>query len=62
MYFLERREPVSMPNILGGTSQPVPTYRWKAIFFCVEKAPLEDILSKLDRKNYRITTNTEVSQ
>ena len=37
-----------MPNILGGTSQPVPTYRWKAIFFCVEKAPLEDILSKLD--------------
>ena len=62
MYFLERREPVAMPNILGGTSQPVPTYRWKAIFFCVEKAPLEDTLSKLDRKNYRITTNTEVSQ
>lgn len=62
MYFLERREPVAMPNILGGTSQPVPTYRWKAIFFCVEKASLEDILSKLDRKNYRITTNTEVSQ
>ena len=57
MYFLERREPVSMPNILGGTSQPVPTYRWKAIYYCVERWPLEDLLSKLDKNNYRITTN-----
>ncbi len=55
MYFLERR--VSMPNILGGTSQPVHTYRWKAIYYCVERWPLEAVLAKMDQKNYRITTN-----
>lgn len=57
MYFLERREPVVRPNILGNKSFPVETYRWKAIYVCPERWPLEDILSKLDRKNYRIISN-----
>jgi len=46
-----------MPNILGNKSFPVYTYRWKAIYTCPERWPLEDILSRLDRKNYRITSN-----
>ena len=28
MFFLERKEPVAMPNVLGNTSQPVRTYRY----------------------------------
>ena len=57
VFFLERREPIAMPNTLGNTSQPVPTYRWKAIYTCPERWPLELILFKLDQKKYRITTN-----
>jgi hypothetical protein len=57
MYFLERREPVAMPNILGNTSQPVHTYRWKIIYTCPERLPLEDILRGLDEDKYRITSN-----
>ena len=57
MYFLERREPVSMPCVIGNANFPLPTYRWKAIATCKEKEPLEEILSTLDRKNYRITDN-----
>jgi hypothetical protein len=57
MYFLERREPVAMSNILGNTSQPVHTYRWKAIYTCPERWPLEDILGGLDKEKYRITSN-----
>lgn len=37
MFFLERKEPVAMPNVLGNTSQPVHTYRWKAIYTCPER-------------------------
>ncbi len=59
MYFLERREQVAMPNILGNRSFPVYTYRWKAIYTCPERWPLEDLLSKLDHKNYRITSNRQ---
>lgn len=57
MFFLERKEPVVMPNILGNKSQPVPTYRWKAIYSCVERSPLELLLSKMDSKTHRITSN-----
>jgi hypothetical protein len=57
VYFLERREPVAMPNTLGNTSQPVHTYRWKAIYTCPERWPLEGILNRLDKDNYRITSN-----
>ena len=57
MYFLERKEPYSMPNVLGNASQPVPTYRWKAIYTCPERGPLDLILQSLDAKKYRITSN-----
>jgi len=57
MYFLERKEPYAMPNILGNCSMPVHTYRWKAIAVCEEKGPLEKELSKLNKDNYRITNN-----
>lgn len=57
MFFLERREPVVLPNILGNTSQPVPTYRWRAIYTCPERWPLEAMLEKMDRSKYRITSN-----
>ena len=30
-YRLQRKEPYSMPNILGNHSMPVNTYRWKDI-------------------------------
>lgn len=57
MFFLERRESVARPNILGGHSFPVHTHRWKAIYTCPERWPLEEILAKLDKQNYRITSN-----
>lgn len=57
MYFLERREPIVRPNILGNKSFPIYTYHWKAIYTCPERWPLEDILSKLNQKEYRITSN-----
>lgn len=57
MYFLERKEPYVLPNILGNRSFPVHTYRWKTIAMCEEKEPLEKELMKLDRKIYRITSN-----
>lgn len=57
MFFLERKEPIVMPNILGNASQPVPTYRWKAIYACAERPPLELLLSKMDSKTHRITSN-----
>jgi hypothetical protein len=57
MYFLERKEPYTLPNILGNCSFPVHTYRWKAIAMCEEKYPLLKELSKLNPDKYRITTN-----
>ena len=57
MYFLERKEPCVMPNILGNTSQPVPTYRWRAIFTCAERKPLEYMLAAMDQDTHRITSN-----
>lgn len=57
MYFLERKESYSMPNILGNCSQPVPTYRWRAIAICEEKEPLEEVLETMDKKTHRVTSN-----
>lgn len=57
MYFLERKEPYTMPNILGNHSMPVHTYRWKAIAVCDDKEPLERELNKLGTDKYRITNN-----
>lgn len=57
MYFLERKEPYFMPNILGNKSQPVQTYRWKIIVTCKERKPLEDMLLTMDKDTHRITSN-----
>lgn len=57
MYFLERKEPYSMPNILGNCSFPVKTYRWKAVAVCESIEPLKEHLKSLENKNYRITSN-----
>lgn len=57
MYFLERKEPYSMPNILGNCSMPVKTYRWKAIAVCEAIEPLKRELEKLDKSKYRISNN-----
>lgn len=57
MFFPERREKVARLNIQGGHGLPVHTYCWKAIYTCPEQWPLEDILAKLDKQNYRITSN-----
>lgn len=57
MYFLERKEPYAMPNILGNKSFPVHTYRWRAIAMCEKREPLEKKLEKLNKSSYRITTN-----
>lgn len=58
MFFLERKEPVAMPNILGNTSQPVHTYCWKAIYACPERGPLEALLQHMDPETYRIVSNS----
>lgn len=57
MYFLERKEPYAMPNILGNQSFPVHTYRWKAIAMCEQKEPLEKELQKMDNTTHRIISN-----
>jgi len=57
MYFLERKESYNMPNILGNCSQPVPTYRWKAIAMCEDDTLFKDELEKMDKKTHRITSN-----
>lgn len=57
MYFLERKEPYAMRNILGNASFPVHTYRWKAVVACAEKEPLENLLKTMDLKTHRITSN-----
>lgn len=58
MFFLERKELVAIPNVLGNTSQPVHTYRWKAIYTCPERWPLEALLRHMDPKTHRITSNS----
>ena len=51
-YRLQRKETVAMPNVLGNTSQPVYTYRWKDVAVSDDKAALTDIMPQGDR--YRI--------
>ena len=46
MYVLERRELFVMRNILGNTSKPVYTYRWKEIAIAEKKEDLEAIKPK----------------
>ena len=62
MYFLERKEPHVMPNILGNRSFPVHTHRWKAIAICEEREPLEEALSGMDKETHRIISNETPTQ
>lgn len=58
MYFLERKEPYTMPNILGGHSTPVHTYRWKQIAVCEQREPLEkELKNRKNQDQYRIISN-----
>lgn len=45
MYFLEQLKPFTAPNILGGHSYPVPTYRWKQIATSEDRSALEERLN-----------------
>jgi len=49
MFYLQKRIPQAQDGLRG--------YRWKTIYYCPERWPLEVFLSKLGRKNYRITSN-----
>jgi hypothetical protein len=60
MYFLERKTYYNMPFIIGNTSMPLPTWRWKTIYVCETKEPLQDILNTLSQENYRIISNQGV--
>ena len=51
-YRLQRKEPFSMPNILGNRSYPVKTYRWRDIAGSDDLAALEKI--KPAGSDYRI--------
>lgn len=57
MYFLERKENYSMPNVLGNRSFPVKTWRWKQVAVCEEKEPLKELIPKGKEKEYRVTSN-----
>lgn len=57
MYFLERKEPYAMPNVLGNRSFPVHTYRWVQIAVCEVKYPLENLIPAAKRNEYRIISN-----
>lgn len=55
MFSLERKETYVKSNILGNTSQPVYTYRWKEIAISENKDALEAIKPKDDSHfQYRI--------
>lgn len=47
MYFLEQRKKFTTPNILGGRSFPVPTWRWKQIAASEDKNALEEHLERI---------------
>lgn len=57
-YRLQRKEPYAMPNILGGHSMPVHTYRWvdvaatinlkRAIFLLESYSPEEREIHRIE--------------
>ncbi|ENZ12419.1 hypothetical protein HMPREF1090_03545 [[Clostridium] clostridioforme 90A8] len=57
MFLLERKESYAMPNILGNCSQPVYTYRWKAIAKSETERPLLDMIKDMDVTTHRIVSN-----
>lgn len=52
-YRLQRREQYVTPNILGGHSFPLYTYRWKDIAASNDRQALEDMMPKTNSL-YRI--------
>lgn len=40
-YRLQRKEPYTMPNILGNHSMPVKTFRWRDVALSNDKESLE---------------------
>ena len=58
MYFLERKENYTMPNILGNHSMPVKTWRWKQVAVCESRKPLDEIIPRGKERDYRIITNS----
>lgn len=59
-YRLQRKEPYSLPNILGNRSMPVHTFRWKDIAMSDDIKELEKHLPK--NKNYRIEDTKKYEQ
>lgn len=57
-FFLERRELVAVQSTLSNTGQPVHTYRWKVIYTCPERWPLEVLLRHMNPKTHRIISNS----
>lgn len=57
MFFLERKEPYAMPNILGNHSFPVHSWRWRQVAVCAEREPLERMIPPSKEKEYRIIDN-----
>ena len=57
MDFLEHKVRYKMPNILGGHSFPVQTWRWQQIAVSEARWPLENLIPYDKRDEYRITSN-----
>lgn len=53
-YRLQYKEPIARPNILGGHSFPIYTYRWKDIAASDDLLALEKLLAGLPSEKYRI--------
>lgn len=62
MYFLERKEPHALPNILGNHSFPVHTYRWKTVAVCKTEEPLQRMIPADRAADYLIISNNEEGQ
>ena len=52
-YRLQRKEPYTLPNILGNHSMPVYTYRWVDIAMSEDKKNLEKIMLFTAKKENR---------
>lgn len=59
MYFLEQLKPFTAPNILGGHSCPVPTYRWKQIAVSEDKRALEELLNSTVKRRAKRENKSE---
>lgn len=57
MYFLERKEPISIKTVIGNKVYPLPSYRWKAIAVSDDEESLKKLMEKMDKDIHRITSN-----